>query len=138
MVKKMHDIHVMILSVNSVFTGFFPRPNLETSSPPTINAVDMKPNVMPQVSTDTSESPYESMSAIKIPPRRLLNVVKKISGRSPGILEIKVRVPLQSSFSSADVPSPCAIPSSGMVNERRWRIERSVTQIAATSENPIP
>ncbi len=84
-VKKIHTVHVIILIINNVLSGFFHRPYFEINNPHTINARLNTHHKTHRVCTETNINQYASINAIKTPHRKLLNVVKKIRAKSHGI-----------------------------------------------------
>ena len=70
-----------------------------------------KPHNNPQTSTDTSDNPYASISAMNTPPRKLLIAANTISASSPGTPRTTPNVPRRSTLCSS--PSPLAAVSPG-------------------------
>jgi hypothetical protein len=56
-VKKIHTVHVMILIINNVLSGFFHSPYLVINNPHAINARLSTHHNTHQVCTETSKSP---------------------------------------------------------------------------------
>ena len=80
-------------------SGRGPRPRRATTRmPPTIIARLIKPQRKPQVSTDTSSSPYASMSAMNTPMRRLLKAASAMSRPRPGTAWMASSAPRTSTF----------------------------------------
>ena len=113
-VKKIHTVHVMILIINNVLSGFFQSPYMVINNPHTINARLSTHHNTHQVCTETRISPYASINAIKTPHKKLLNVVKKIRANNHGIHCTVRKVVLRSSFLETD--SLCTTSTSGTVN----------------------
>src|SRR5688572_17352570 len=94
----MEIVHMIMFTVNNTLKGLFPNPFLAIYNPPTMNPKLKNPHKAPQTCTETRDSPYASIKDIYTPPRKLLNVAKKINAKSPGIDLIAEMVPLMSSF----------------------------------------
>ena len=82
--KTIVTVHMTTLASSNVRTGFVPRPRRATAIPPTMNPRLVNAIRMPHASTDIRVSPYGSISAMKTPPRKLLNVENRRSASSPG------------------------------------------------------
>lgn len=136
-VKNILIVHAMSERMRRVFTGFFPSPYRETSIPPMMNPTLVTARSMPQTSTDTSESPYASMSAMNTPPRKLLNIAKNIIAMRPGIERMMRIVPRRSSFlSSSCLSSRCV--SGGNRSMNIWTMTASVMMSAMITAVSIP
>lgn len=135
--KREQIIQRMRFTRRRVFTGFFPSPYLPTTIHPTINPTLVRARTIPQISTDTSESPYASISDMNIPPRKLLNIAKNIIPNSPEIPAIIRIVPRRSIFFSSSWRSS-RWDSRG--NERRDRcaITKRVVIIPIPTAQSIP
>lgn len=55
--KRIHIIHIMRFPRRTVLTGFFPSPYLPTIIPQRMNPILVRARTVPQISTETSESP---------------------------------------------------------------------------------
>lgn len=139
-VKYIQVIHIHILTINIVLSGFFPSHFLAINIPAAINARLATANIIHRVCTGTSNSPYGSMSAINTHQRKLLNVVKKISANSHGISWMVAMVSLIFNFLlGACWSSVCAenMVFSGMVNVSRCPITSSIITAAHAIAQPI-
>lgn len=96
--NQIHVDHDMRFILNMVFNGFFPSPNLDIITPQSMNAKLSTHRINPHFCTETSESPYASIRAMNTHPRKLLNVVKKMSANIPGIWFMILIVPFTSIF----------------------------------------
>ena len=94
------------------------------------------PHSAPQVCTDISDRPYGSISAMKMPPRKLLKVVKKISPNRPGMPATIRMVPRTSSF--LGFSWLCAISGSGTFTKARWISAAMVMSALATTMAKMP
>ena len=135
--KNIQIAHMIALTRRRVLTGLFPRPYFPTTIPPAMNPTLVRARTVPQISTDTSESPYASMSDMNIPPRKLLNIAKNIIAKSPDIPAIIRIVPLRSIFLSSSCRSS-RCDSGGNEREMRWSITRSVTTMLIPMAQFIP
>src|SRR5690606_21511578 len=95
-VMTMQTIQQTMFTLKIRFTGFLPKPYFEMYRPPRMNPRLSTPHKVPQNCTLTSDRPYASISAMNTPPRKLLKVVKKMSGRSPGTARTIRMVPFRS------------------------------------------
>ena len=77
------------------------------------------------------------MSAMNTPPMRLLNVVKRMRGRSPGTARMAVKTP-RSSTRRRPVAGSCTTPRSGMVTNTRCTRAAAVATIAMRTVGPMP
>lgn len=141
-VKKIHDVRVMMLMRNIVLTGDLPSQYFAMNIPPPIKPRLINPNSIPRICTDISESPYASISDMNTPPRKLLNVVKRMRPTSPGIAFTILTVPFMSIFFGAGAASSCGCELTGAVSGRRTksicRSTSAVTPIAMMIAHPIP
>ncbi len=125
------------LIARRVKTGFFPSPYLATIVPPMMNPILVTASTTHHISTDTSESPYASMSDINTPPIKLLIIAKNIIAINPGIERMIRIVPRISTFlSSSCRSSRCG--SAGKWSMRRCVMTASITTNAIPTAHIIP
>lgn len=141
-VKNIALIHMAILTMNMVLSGDFPSHFFAIHIPPAIKQILSAPRINPHVCTDTRDNPYASISDINTPPRKLLNVVKKISPTSPGIPMTTFTVPFISIpfFAGSASCSGWALKgtlSSSFTNSI-WTHTSTVIPTANTIAQPIP
>src|SRR5512133_1942354 len=77
-------LHNTTLTSSSSRTGLLPRPDLATASPPMMNPALSAPHSRPQACSDINESPYASINAMNVPPRKLLTQEHPIRASNPG------------------------------------------------------
>lgn len=123
-----------------MLSGFFQSHFFEIIIPAPIKARLTTPKIIPHVSTDTNNNPYGSISDINTPPRKLLNVVKKIRANSHGIALMVRRVSLILSFLFGCSSSACVekIFSSGIRNVKRCITTTHIITAAHEIAHPIP
>ncbi len=135
--NMIHVVHMMRFMRRRVLTGFLPSQYLLTSIPQAMNPVLVIARTIPQISTETSESPYASMSDMNTPPMKLLNIAKNIIAKSPDIPAIIRMVPrISTSLFLGSSLSRCS--SRGNVSVRRCMITRSVTASTIPTAQVMP
>ena len=130
---------ISALASSSVRSGWLPSPRRAITSPPTMKPVLRKPHSRPHASTDTSDSPYASISAMITPPSTLLIAAKTMRASSPGTARTTANVPRTSTrWRPVPSSSPAAAASSGKSSAVRCTTEAAVTASARISTYSIP
>ena len=135
-VKKIHTVHIIILTTNIVRNGVLPKPFLATKTPPIISPRLNTPHKIPQTCTETSNKPYASINDMNEPPRKLLNVLKKISPNKPGTSRTTRIVPRISILSSGEVV--CTTDCCGIASVHRCPIASAESPSANASTQKMP
>lgn len=135
--NMIHIVQLSTLIARRVKTGFRPSPYLATILPPTMNPILVTASTTHHISTDTSESPYASMSDINTPPIKLLIIAKNIIAMSPGIERMMRIVPRISTFLSSSCRSSRCV-SGGNRSMRRCMMTAGMTTTPIPTAHIMP